>query len=142
MCVCLVAVPSTTNWRESTASQNLGQTATGASNNGNSAQQGATGITCPFVDNSEAATSAAATASDEGTFLSHVLRQIMPIISENAGSGSRNLSSDAHNVEDWRNRQGSTETQENADRASPSHRQDDDDPLLRPVPKRQRLRED
>lgn len=70
-------------------------------------------------DNSDAA--AAAAASDEGTFLSNVLRQIMPIIYENGGSGTNNTS---------------TEAEENGSRASSSRRQDDSSE--EPDPKRQK----
>ncbi|KAL3500916.1 hypothetical protein ACH5RR_040009 [Cinchona calisaya] len=66
-------------------------------------------------DNSEAEAAAAA-ASGEGTFLSNLLRQIIPIIYENGESGPNSSSS------------------ENGNRATSSRRQDD--PAEQPGPKR------
>lgn len=78
------------------------------------------------ADNSSAAaTGEAAATSDEGTFLSNVLRQIMPIISGNTEADSNTLPSEAHSFDNG-NGQDSTQDQENAaSRWSSSERRDD-----------------
>ncbi|XP_071922937.1 uncharacterized protein [Coffea arabica] len=78
-------------------------------------------------------------ASDEGTFLSNVLRQIMPIIYENGGGSGSNDSSSSGQTTEERNTQGSsTQGEENGNRASSSRRQEDPPAAKQSDPKRQK----
>lgn len=87
---------------------------------------------------------ATAAASVEGAFLSNLLRQIMPIISENREADSSNTSpSESHNNNNNNNnnngnRQDSEEDQENVDRGATSRSSSGNDPPSQPNPKRQR----
>ncbi|XP_059280704.1 ubiquitin-like domain-containing protein CIP73 [Lycium ferocissimum] len=83
------------------------------------------------IDNSQET----AMAARDGVFLSNVLRHIMPIISETAGT-SDNSSSDRSNLDGDRSDHGSIQGRENTERASSSHRCHD--PSLSPSSKRQK----
>lgn len=75
-------------------------------------------------------------ATGDGVLLSNILRHIMPIISETAGT-SDNSSSDGSNLDGDRSDHGSIQGRENTERASSSHR--NSDPSLPPSSKRQKL---
>ncbi|KAJ8558525.1 hypothetical protein K7X08_034054 [Anisodus acutangulus] len=77
-----------------------------------------------------------AAAGDEGVFLSNIIRHIMPIISETNGTSSTNLPSERSNMAEDRCDDRQTQTQENTEQASSSHRRRD--PPLPPSSKRQK----
>ena len=108
---------------------------------GNSQVTDADGVTrhVGAAENGNRPDAAEAAASDEGTFLSNVLRQIMPIIYENGGGSGSNDSSSGGQTTEERNTQGSsTQGEGNGNRASSSRRQEDPPAAEQPDPKRQK----
>ncbi|XP_027083031.2 ubiquitin-like domain-containing protein CIP73 [Coffea arabica] len=108
---------------------------------GNSQVRDADGVTrhVGAAENGNRPDAAEAAASDEGAFLSNVLRQIMPIIYENGGGSGSNDSSSGGQTTEERNTQGSsTQGEGNGNRASSSRRQEDPPAAEQPDPKRQK----
>ncbi|KAK9279406.1 hypothetical protein L1049_013085 [Liquidambar formosana] len=99
----------------------------------------ATSSTTQHVGATEAAVNtqeASLSVGDEGTFLSNLLRQIMPVISQHTAMGSNMASSDRADVLESSNGQASS-TQENSDVGTSSRRRAD--PPSPSNPKRQKV---